>query len=769
MAGDQELFDKYLNEGHSAAWEQNWDDAIRYYRQALSEFPENYSALTALGLALMENQSYEESLHCYLKATELNPNDAVSIANIARIQERTGKVQEAFENNLRAAELFLKDKLIDQSLENFQHAVSLQPENLNTRIRLATIYDRVGRRKESAEEYLAIASLMQKIGDAPKARQAVNYAVQLVPGMVEAQKALELLDAHEDLPDPLKPKGGTGPMGMAKVVSQESESAEGAKEPVAEAQYQALVKLAGNLFVADEDEDSSGPGGRRGLSALTLTTGMLNADRSAKSRIQLHLSRAIDFQTQGDETKAAAELERAVGIGLRKPEAYFDLGYLLSSTEPDKAATYLQQSVHNPDFALGSYLILAKIHSDQEKLPEATNDYLHALALADSTTVDPLQGDELQQLYIEIIESQQQSDKKFMRTLCTEIEKELMRGDWRDFLMKARTQLPPPLPGGTPIPLVNLLIETRGGRVVESLADIRRLAEQGLYRSAMEEAFYAIPEAPLYLPLHSQMGEVLAREGRIQEAIEKFLLTSRLYDLRGETNQAVQLLSRVSQIAPMDLTVRNKLIEFYRIQGRTNETLQQYSDLGDIYYRMAELDSARQTYLEGLKLAQESKGTREWVIKTLAKVADIDIQRFDWRNAIRMFENLRTLQPEEAAPRLKLIDLNLRLNQNATAISELESYLSFLANTGSEDQAAAFCKSVIDEHPEQYEVRERYGDLLAKAGDQKGAMEQLELALEGFAETQDFQKASRCVQKLSVLNPADTAHYKMILNSIGRF
>ena len=105
----------------------------------------------------------------------------------------------------------------------------------------------------------------------------------------------------------------------------------------------------------------------------------------------------------------------------------------------------------------------------------------------------------------------------------------------------------------------------------------------------------------------------------------------------------------------MDIAIRSSLIDLYKIQGRTEAALQQFFDLGNVYYQLAELDMSKQALLSGLKLAQESKGMREWIVKLLAKIADIDIQRFDWRNAIRMLEQLRTLRPEDSATRAQLI------------------------------------------------------------------------------------------------------------------
>jgi len=446
----------------------------------------------------------------------------------------------------------------------------------------------------------------------------------------------------------------------------------------------------------------------------------------------LHLSRSIDFQTQGEDVQAASELERAVEIGLHNAEAYFNLGLLLHSSESDKAVTYLQQSVKHPDFSLASYLLLAQFHQQHGAIKEAANEYLQALALADSESVKPSQKDELKQLYEPIVESQtQETDESSLKGLCEAISKQLLRKDWRAFLKTARQQLPQPPPNSPPLPLATLLIETRGGEVVESLLAIRKLTADGYYRSAMEEAFYAISSAPTYLPLHAQMAEILAKEGRIQDAVDKFMLAAELYNLRGETGQAIQLLSRVSKIAPMDLSIRSKLIEWYSLQGKVTESLQQYIELGDIYYRLAELDMARQTYLAGLKVAQESKSNRSQVIQFLNKVGDIDTQRFDWRNAIRIYEQLRTLQPEEASYRMKLMDLNFRVGQTSTAIAEMDGYLTILSNTGRLNEAVKFCKDLLTDHPDQNEIRMRYGELLYQTAARDEALGELEKPCRG--------------------------------------
>ena len=60
MPGRDDVFQKAMSEGHSAAWDQQWEKAAAAYRKALDEIPGHPKALTSLGLALFELQDYEE-------------------------------------------------------------------------------------------------------------------------------------------------------------------------------------------------------------------------------------------------------------------------------------------------------------------------------------------------------------------------------------------------------------------------------------------------------------------------------------------------------------------------------------------------------------------------------------------------------------------------------------------------------------------------------------------------------------------------------------
>ncbi len=150
------------------------------------------------------------------------------------------------------------------------------------------------------------------------------------------------------------------------------------------------------------------------------------------------------------------------------------------------------------------------------------------------------------------------------------------------------------------------------------------------------------------------------------------------YSVRGEAAQSAKMLRRVVQLAPMDMTVRTKLIDQLVARGQVDDAIREYLELADIHYRLAELDDARKTYTKALRFVQQANADRSWNIHILQRMADIDMQKLDWKQAVRVFEQIRTLRPDDEGVRKNLIELNLRLGQPAQAYAELENYLAYL-------------------------------------------------------------------------------------------
>jgi tetratricopeptide (TPR) repeat protein len=511
MTGQMDTFQEAMNQGHSAAWDQMWDKAVDFYRQALEASPNNPKALTSLGLAFYELQKFKEALACYQQAAKYSPQDPLPLEKVAELNERLGNPAQASKVYMMAGDLYAKNRDLNKAVESWTRVIRLQPQHLVARSRLAMVYERLGRKQQALNEYLAISSLLQHAGEVQKAIQTVNHALQIMPGSNEATQALALLKTGQLLPKPARLKGATGPLLMTKVrLMDQDKSAQQPSQkldPIEAARQKSLAELAGMLF--EQDTVKEQPAERRGLQSIMQGSGIAPSKQVDQTKIFLHLSQAIDLQARRKSAQAIAELERAIEAGLDHPAAYFDLGFLLVDVGSlEGAVRNLQRSVKTPQYSLAVRLLLGKVYRSMDRIQDAAIEYLEALRIADAEIVLAEQADELHQLYEPLIEAQsQQTDLEAQERLCTSIKELLVRSNWREHLEHARQQLPSE--GGILVPLAEILLESKGTRVVDSITMVNQYARKGMHRAAMEEAFYALQHSPTYLPLHSLIGEML--------------------------------------------------------------------------------------------------------------------------------------------------------------------------------------------------------------------------------------------------------------------
>jgi tetratricopeptide (TPR) repeat protein len=768
MPGREEVFQKAMNQGHSHAWDQEWGRAVNSYRKALEEFPDHPKALSSLGLALLQSQQYDEALQIYNRVAELAPTDPVAFERIAQLSERLGRIKEAINAAMKAGELYLNNRDVDKATENWVHVTMLNPEHIMARSRLALTHEKLGHSQQAVTEYLAVASILQRAGNLEKATELVKMALKKAPTSAEAKQAQTLLRAGQLLPRPIRPRGGTAPLVMSQVkqLTPPTEPAASSMDPIAEARQKALTMLAEMLF--DYSDDSVSAKTRRALSAIVKGTGQLSLQQAEQTKVVLHLGQAIDAQTKNQEDLAADELENALNAGFDHPALYFNLGLLRSKTDrAESALRFLGHAVKHTEFSLGTRLLMGEILLKMGRTGAASVEYLEALKEADSMVVPGDYADEIRQLYEPLIEAQAaDTNEKNQKQLCKNVKELLVRADWRNHLVKTRDQMPKAQEGDIPLPLAEVIIQAQSSQVLDAMSQINQLARQGQLRSAMDEAFHALQHAPTYLPLHALIGDLLVREGHTEEAIAKYAVVANAYGVRGESGQATKLLRRVIDLAPMDLNARIRMIDQLIARGQVDDAVNEYLELADIYYRLAELDMARKTYTTALQVVQQTGADRSWNVHILQRMADIDMQRLDWKQAMRVFEQIRTLRPDDEKVRRNLIDLNLRLAQQPKAIAELESYLSYLESIGKKEQAIPFLEELVKENEDRIVLRRALADQYQRAGQMEEAIAQLDAIGELLVEGGKKREAAEVIQQILLLNPTNAEDYRTLLGQL---
>jgi tetratricopeptide (TPR) repeat protein len=766
MPGREDIFQKAMNEGHSAAWDQEWDKAVAAYRRALEEFPDNPKALNSLGLALYSLGSVEEAFQIYTRVAKLAPDDPAPMEKVAQLSERLGDLQTAMDAAIRAGDLFLKQRDTEKAVENWVRVTNINPENAIAHSRLAQVHEKLGHAQQAVVEYLAIASIIQRAGNMEKTQEMVNKAQSLLPNSPEVKQAQTLLKTGQMLPKPIRGKGGTGPIRMAQVKQlQQPRKISSGLEPIAEARQKALTQLAELLF--EYSDESPAAQERRGLSAIMKGTGAVSMQQSEQTKVILHLGQAIDAQSKGNETLAAEEMEGALEAGFKHPSLYFAMGMLRYQGERyESAQRFLQNAIKHNDYALGTRLLLGQLNEKKSFFKEAALEYLEALKQADALTVPADVADDIRQQYEPLIETfQSEGDETAQRKVCENVRSLLMRPDWREQLHKTREQMPKQ-EGNMPVPLADVILQAQSSSVLESMNRINQLARMGSLRSAMDEAFDAVQYAPTYLPLHTLMGDLLVQDGRTSDAIAKFSVVAHSYGVRGEVSQATKLLRRIIQLSPMDIGARDRLIDQLTARGQVDDAVQEYLEMAAIYSRLAELDMARKTYTTALRLVQQGNASRDWNAHILQRMADIDMQRLDWKQALRVYEQIRTLAPDDDTARKQLIDLNLRMGQIDKALTELENYITHLEGQHKNDLAISFLESLISDHEDQPLLKRTLAAQLNHVGRMSEAIALLDSLGEDLVQKGDKQGALEVINQIVLMNPPNVQDYRALLEQM---
>ncbi|MGD2252432.1 MAG: tetratricopeptide repeat protein [Anaerolineales bacterium] len=781
--GREDLYEESMQLGHSAAWDLDWEKAIEYYRKALAESPDDTIALTNLGLALLETERHKEALASYHKAAKLDPEDPIAVEKCAEIFEYLGQTDEALKQRDDAADRYVRQRNLEKAIENWIHSARLVPGNLAARSRLALTYERLGRRKESIQEYLAVASILQKADKQERATEAVQRALMLIPGDPDGATALRLLRQNKPLPPPSKPRAATpqlrlkqpaGPsQTQADIILQEAQSISQAEDvlqtapelddPETLAQNRALTTLASMLF-----EESSESGGKEGPGL-----GLFTKSRRSKSEVfaspqkYRYLGEAIDLQTRGHKRRATKVLTRAVDAGLDHPAAHYLLGLLNRDLgNADEARKHLLNSLGSSELALGANLALGRLARDEDNLAEAVQYLLQALRIADSLSVDENQSAQLSELYDTIMASHVEGDKEGLRNIVESTLNFLRGPDWLTRVQQARVQLQSQTDSSSVVPIAEMLAGGGSERIVSSLGHIDKLVSEGRMTTAMEEAMLALRVAPTYLGLHARMAEIMIKSGQVESGLEKMAMIAETHTVRGECKQAAEMFAKIIERSPVDLSARERLIKLLIDQDQTDEALDQYLSLAELHRQMARIDDARSALAKALLLAQQAGVDRSRTMAILHSLSDIDLARLDWRQALEINQQICQLDPDDDKANRTVIDLNLRLGREDQAAKELDGYLDHMVQGGRGTEALNMLEEMTREHPGKQMLHSRLAEAYRAAGRKADAIAQYDALGEIQLDAGQVKEAIRTIRTIVELNPPDAEGYRELLRNL---
>ena len=763
-------FQELISKGHSAAWDQSWSDAAEYYRQALELKPENMKAITSLGLALFEMREYKESLDYYLKAAEIDPQDPLPYEKITLIHERLGNPKRARDYALQAADAFIKNEDIHKAIENWNRAIDIDPHHVRAHARLALVYKRMGQVNKAISKFIHVASILQHSGQLHKAMDAVKRALSVSPESIKAVRAKEMLQQGKMLPLPERfqslgaPEKREAKFELPQPDQTEVEDETG-RDPIEEAVERAITVMAKSIFEESsfqktkEDEES------RNLDSFLEEEGEV-LRKADNSLIKLHVSQAIEHIGEKAWKEAADELKQAVDDGYDHPSAFFMLGYIyLDLGRLESAERNLSRAVTGSGFDLSSRLLLAQNQIQKENWEEAAREYLEALRLADTRLASRGEVDDLVSLYEAMIDDlQSREGEEAYRELCDHVEQILLTPNWREVLREHREKSEDE-EGGL-LPAVDDLIADRKKQVMDNHREIQDLAEEGYYGAAMEKAFFALRNAPTYLPLHVTVGNLLLDQGQIEGAVAKYLAVADVYSVQGKTERALAMLTNVIDLEPMNVEVRKRYIGMLQDYGDREGAITEYNNLADVYYNLAELDHARRTYSRALELAEGWNGEVDWQKNILLRLADIDIQRLDWDAALETFQEIIANYPQDEEASINAVSLHYQVGNPRAARNEIDRYLSQYQEASHAEKIRYYLETLRDEKPRQVEIRKRLSSFYEAQGEKAQAIAELDALGDALLDEGRTEEVAEIIREIIALNPPNADDYQKLLDQL---
>jgi tetratricopeptide (TPR) repeat protein len=214
------------------------------------------------------------------------------------------------------------------------------------------------------------------------------------------------------------------------------------------------------------------------------------------------------------------------------------------------------------------------------------------------------------------------------------------------------------------------------------------------------------------------------------------------------------------------MALRGRLIAMLKRHGEIDRALEHSLALAESYYQLAQIDKARAKYEEALQLAPRGAVEKQWQQKILHQIADIDMQRLNWRDAVSAYHRIVRIAPSDERASVMLVELLFRLGRQHEALTELDRFLAILASQRQTKKILAFLNDVLSQQPDNMGLLHRLAAAYAQAGKREKAIEHLDRLGELQLSAGLRAEAANTIKVILSLQPADTEGYKQLLGQI---
>jgi len=748
MAGNREAYQQHMNRGHNAAWDQDWPTAIKAYTQAIHEFQEDPEAHVSLGLALLKSGRLDDSLKVYTRAHQLAPDDPTPLEKSADVLERMGRLKEAAQQYVHVSDVYLSQRDLDKAIGNWQRATQLTPGLVSIHAKLAQAYERIGDKKKAVREYLTLAFNFQRQSETEKAIKSVERALRLDRRNPQALNTLRALRS-----------GGNVMMPQFEQQDQDQEKD--------------AFEVFNDSFSSGEDREQIGDADPLGPMGEAMSKALVNLAEHVVESGALDAAggdalQALQLQRQELTVQAIAAYKRAEPK-MRHPALKLNLGaLLLLDNEPQEAVKHLGDAMVDPALSSGALHALGQGYYKLGKQKQASRYLLQSLQAVDTNlAVGPQEATELAETYDRLLGALDGRTDEALQSINARFLDLLSGRDWKQRIAETRRHLEEVMRDQGDQGVVDFLGTGGSDRLAATVSHIDTFIRQGLLTLAMDETHRAVEVSPYYLPIHVRMAEIMMREGRLRQAINKYNTVARAYMSREENDRAASILVEVLEMAPLDVSVRNSLIELLESEGRMDEVLDQYIDLAKTYNQLGNFDLSRETFQQAERLAKRIDAAANKVVEIKHSLADMDQMRLDTRRAIKTYEEIVALKPDDVRAYRMLVDLNYNLANQVDAIKQLDKLLGLYARNKQITKIVQLLEELVNLYPNDTGLRSRLAAIYRQLKRKSDAIDQLDVLGELQLEAGMQEDARKTIRQIIALKPENIGDYKRLLSQLG--
>jgi tetratricopeptide (TPR) repeat protein len=227
------------------------------------------------------------------------------------------------------------------------------------------------------------------------------------------------------------------------------------------------------------------------------------------------------------------------------------------------------------------------------------------------------------------------------------------------------------------------------------LASAERYVQQGKLQNAISEYEKVTKEDPKDITVLNTIGDLYARLGQVDSAVNYFKKVGDHYATEGFTVKAIAMYKKLTKLNPTSIDSVQKLADLYTQQGLYNDARQQFMIVADNYIRSNNHDDAARVFQKMLELDPENASLQSKLAELYIKLGKKD----DAKNIfLRAAESLYQRGLKEPAADA----LNRVISLDPGNVRALQMRAQLALDRGDAAQAAAAFEKIpdLDSRPE---------------------------------------------------------------------